>query len=109
MRIKYADGSCRDAVLVSRSTNNTMRVVLQGNDDATLLNEVNCFWFLENLEPVQLEFAWQRRAHSVTPALSDCVCSAELATRLVDLLYSRAREGKLEFSRTLLAAGSPSL
>jgi hypothetical protein len=91
MTIKYLDGRTSEAVLLFRA-NHTMRVALQGgDDDATDLAHVIGAWFPENLEPSPPEFAWQSRFHSAAPPVSDCVCSSELASTLVDLLFTRDR------------------
>src|SRR5437016_4284641 len=93
MTIRYTDGRNSEAVLLSR-TNDTMRVVLPGNDDTTYLTQVNGAWFSENNEPVQVEFAWQLHARPAEPKLADCVCPAELASKLIDLLFDGREEPK---------------
>jgi hypothetical protein len=106
MTIKYADRRTSEAVLLFQ-TNNTMRVVLKGNDDATYLTKVNGTWFSEDWESVEVEFAWQSGSHNVAPEVSDCVCSKELASRLVDLLTARSRAPQSEVQPKHFTAGSP--
>jgi hypothetical protein len=89
MTIKYMDGPTSEAVLLFRA-NHTMRVVL-GSDDATDLSHVIGALFPENFELSQPEFAWHSRFHTAAPPVSDCVCSSELASTLVDLLFIRDR------------------
>ena len=108
MLIRYEDGRNSEAVLISRTTG-TMRVVLQGSDDALDLTEVNGAWLSENCEPVQVEFAWESRPHTAAPSVSDCVCSAELASKLVALLVAGSREAECEAPPRHFSAGSPVL
>ena len=91
MTIRFTDGHSREALLLSR-TERTMRVMMEGGDDAADLVEVNGAWLLGNCERVQVEFAWEKKMRSRTPVLSACVCPAELASKLVDLLYSPSPE-----------------
>jgi hypothetical protein len=106
MTIKYADRRISKAVLLFQ-TNNTMRVVLKGSDDATYLTKVNGTWFSEDWESVQVEFAWQSGSHSAVPSLSNCVCSKELASKLVDLLAARSRASQSKVQAKHFTAGSP--
>jgi hypothetical protein len=104
MNIKHPDGHVTEALILSR-TSSAMRVVLKGCDDSTQLTAVNGAWFLEDREPVQLEFAWEKKARAAEPKADDCVCSAELASRLVDVLFGRSRvKGRVPEKR--FAAGS---
>jgi hypothetical protein len=89
MTIKYADGRKGEAILLSR-TDDDMRVMVKGSDDATDLMLVNGNWYAGR-EPVEVEFAWQSRARAAAPALTDCVCSAELAAQLIDMALAHSR------------------
>jgi hypothetical protein len=108
MTIKYADRRSTQAVLLFQ-TNNTMRVVLKGSDDATYLTEVNGTWFSEDWESVQVEFTWQSRSHTAAPSVADCICSKELASRLVDLVTARSRAPRSKAQPKHFTAGSPAL
>ena len=44
-------------------------------------------WISEEIEPVAIEFAWQRRGTSPSTSEDDCVCSKGLATRLIECLF----------------------
>jgi hypothetical protein len=90
MTIKYLDGRTSEAVLLFRA-NHILRLVLKGSDDATDPMHAIGAWFPVNFEPSQPEFARQSRFHSAAPPVSDCVCSSELASTLVDLLFTRDR------------------
>lgn len=98
MIIRYADGRSSEAILLSR-TIITMRVVLQGADDAIDLMYIKGTWFAEDCEPVQVEFAWQSHLHTAVASVSDYVCSAESASRLIDLLFSGCSELQSEASQ----------
>jgi hypothetical protein len=108
MTIKYADRRSIEAVLLFQ-TNHTMRVVLKGSDDATYLTEVNGTWFSEDWESVYVEGAGQSRYSTVAPSVSDCVCSKELASMLVDLVTARSRASHSKAQAKHFTAGSPAL
>ena len=44
-------------------------------------------WISEEIEPVAIEFAWQRRGTSPTPSLAACICPKTLAARLIQSLF----------------------
>ena len=43
-------------------------------------------WISEEIEPVTIEFNWQRRAASHVPTVDDCICPKELAANLIHAL-----------------------
>jgi hypothetical protein len=106
MTINYADRRIGEAVLLFQ-TDNAMRVVLKGGDDATYFTRVNGTWFSENWETVQVEFAWQSRSRTAAPSVSDCVCSKELASKLVDLLSAGPTASQSEVPAMHFTAGLP--
>lgn len=55
VRVRYADGCCRDAVILTLN-GAVMRVAVQGCDDAVEFTLINGNWFCEELEPVSFEF-----------------------------------------------------
>ena len=87
MTIKYADGRTMEAFILSR-TDKRMWVAVKGGDDAVVLTCVNGTWISEDCKPVELEFEWQRFPRKETTSESDCICSKELAARLIDVLLS---------------------
>jgi hypothetical protein len=103
MIIRYADGRSSEAVILSR-TIITMRVVLQGADDATDLMYVKGGWYTEELEPVQVQFAWQSPPHAAAATVSDYFCSAESASKLVALLFAGSCEARSEALQHFSAA-----
>ncbi len=83
MYIRYADGREAEAIILSL-TDDKIRVLARGAEDAEDFRQVGDTWITEACEPVLIEFRWQRRQKPVTEA--DCVCSKELAARLIRLL-----------------------
>jgi hypothetical protein len=84
MTIRYANGHTKDAVLLSR-TEHSMRVALEGADDLIELRQINGTW-ISDCEPVQVTFAWRRNARPQELKEADCICSHELAARLISML-----------------------
>ncbi len=93
MTIRHANGQATEAILLSH-TGNTIRVMLKGAGDVAEFTEVNGIWVSEDCEPVRVESAWQRRSPSEAPAEADCVCSHELASRLLHLLFNPDEESE---------------
>jgi hypothetical protein len=87
MIIRYANGQTFEAVLLSR-TETTMRVAIQGYDDIVALNLVHDVWISDDCEPVQVSFSWNGRPAAPAVRADDCICSHELAARLIHLLYA---------------------
>ncbi len=87
MIITRPDGSAREAVLLSQSQN-TIRVIMKGDEDVTEFFNVQGRWISENCEEVKVEFAWERKLPRRVPTEAECVCSKELADRLMHLLAS---------------------
>ena len=66
-----------------------MRVAVENGEDSVVLTCVNGTWISEEQAPVQVEFEWQRNLRKeATQSEADCVCSKELAARLIRLLLS---------------------
>lgn len=87
MTIAYTTGDVTEAALLSR-TDDSLRVAIPGRDDAAEFHRVNGVWVSEDLDPVQLEFAWSRCAEPPVPAIENCICPPELAAELVRKLFS---------------------
>jgi hypothetical protein len=87
MIINYSDGKSVEAVLLSR-TEQTMRVAVEGAEDAMELSNIRGTWVSDECEPVSIQFAGRRTERK--PALSeeDFCCSHELAARLIHLLFA---------------------
>ena len=87
MTIKYPDGTALNALLLSRA-NDTLRVTVPGDDDVRTFTLIREAWISEKCEPVTIEFAWQRREAVAVTNETECVCSKELASRLISMLLA---------------------
>jgi len=88
MTIKYADGRTVQGVILSGSDNIVRAALKGGGSDTVEFTNQSGTWIAEDCEPVQIEFAWQRRSRSEVVAEADCICSKELASRLIHLLLN---------------------
>jgi hypothetical protein len=91
MVLIYADGSRTEAFLLAR-TENKMRVAIPGSDDPLELTDIHGTWVTENCDPVRVEFAWQGKTRAQILTEADCICSHDLAARLLHLLWSADEE-----------------
>lgn len=107
MTITYPDGTWVQAMLLSRSAD-TMRVALEGDDDARSFECVNGTWVSEDFQPVVVTFEWEKIKSVCTPAVSDCVCSQELAAQLISRLLDPEADALEEMLSALSAAGQSS-
>ena len=64
-----------------------IRVIATGQEDVLTFTCVHDTWISEALEPVTVEFAWQRRPATSVPAVADCICTKELAATLIRALF----------------------
>jgi hypothetical protein len=76
-----------------------MRVAVEGCDDAAEFIKVHGTWISEDCEPVTLEYG-PRRTAPATPSDADCICSRDLAARLIDLLLTDSAEDQWEAPAT---------
>jgi hypothetical protein len=72
MILTYADGSRTEAILLARSENK-IRVALPGSDDPVELTDIHGTW-----------------------VSADCVCSQELADRLLHLLWNGSNQEEVK-------------
>ncbi len=91
MTIRYVNGQILEAVLLSR-TESTIRVAIRGCQDSLELNQIHGVWVAEDCEPVEVEFSWTRYGAAQEVRESDCVCSHDLAARLIHMLYAGSEE-----------------
>ena len=91
MVLIYADGSRTEAFLLAR-TENKIRVAVPGSDDPLELTDVHGTWVSEDCEPVRVEFAWQGKTREQVVSEADCICSHDLAARLIHLLWNADEE-----------------
>jgi hypothetical protein len=94
MTLTYADGSRTEAFLLARSENR-IRVAIPGHDDPMELTDIHGTWVSEDCEPVRVEFAWQKKSRAEILTEADCVCSQDLAARLIHLLWAGSDEKEL--------------
>lgn len=106
MRIEYAHGKTIKAVLLAR-TDTTLRVAAQDRDDVLVLTSYKGTWVSEDCEPVQIQFEWERRGCKSEASEADCICSKELAARLVHLLLSGEEEESELIAPLESALGAP--
>jgi hypothetical protein len=83
--IKSLPGKTVQGAILSRN-DKTMRVAVEGGDDAVVLKCVNGTWISEDCEPVEVTFDWQRYSRKEVVSESNCICPKELAARLIRVL-----------------------
>jgi hypothetical protein len=87
MTIKYANGTVCKAIMLSHDQDE-VRAGTAGSDDAQILRRVKGTWFSEAIEPVAIEFEWQRTGRQTTPDVKDFICSKLLAAHLIQRLLA---------------------
>jgi hypothetical protein len=83
--IGYRDGRAIEGFVLARY-GNTMSVAVRDADDAVLFTCVHGAWISEDCEPVEIRFGWHRHAPADAVSEEDCICSKELAARLIHAL-----------------------
>ena len=106
MTITYPNGSRVRAMLLSRNAD-TLRVALEGNSDASEFYCTGGAWVSEDCEAVTIEFEWEQRPRQV-PSMADCICSPELAERLLEQLVNPAGDSLEDMLYVLSAEGQKS-
>ena len=91
MTITYPDGTTVQAILLSRSAD-TLRVAVTGDDDLRSFTLLDNTWVSESCEPVTIGFEWQTVQQGTTNIGSECICSKQLASRLIAHLVSPERD-----------------
>jgi hypothetical protein len=87
MTIKYANGAVCKSIILSHDQDE-IRAVAAASDDAQIFRRVKSTWFSEEIEPVVIEFEWQRAGGRTTPSVKDCICSKQLAAHLIQMLLA---------------------
>jgi hypothetical protein len=85
MTITYLNGTVFEAVVLSHEEN-AIRAIAPGCEDVLVFTRIQGTWISGELEPVAIEFAWQRRVTSRAPAEAACICPKALAARLIQSL-----------------------
>jgi len=91
--ITYPNGTVLEAIVLSHEENE-IRAIAAGCDDVLAFTRIHGTWISEEIEPVAIEFAWQRRGTSPSTSEDDCVCSKGLAARLIAMLLSGCKRGE---------------
>jgi hypothetical protein len=84
--ITYPNGTVLEAIVLSHEENE-IRAIATGCDDVLAFTRIHGTWISEEIEPVAIEFVWQRRRKSPVTSEDDCVCPKELAARLIESLF----------------------
>jgi hypothetical protein len=80
--ITYCNGTTIEAVVLSR-TEGHIRAVPEGAEDIHEFVSLQGTWVSSHdLEPVRIEFAWERKKQNPVPSEQDCICPRELAGEL---------------------------
>jgi hypothetical protein len=85
--ITYPNGTVLKAIVLSHDEQ-AIRAIAPGCTDVLSFTELHGIWFSDELEPVTIKFEWQRPGVSSIPAAADCICSKELAAKLIHLLVA---------------------
>jgi hypothetical protein len=78
-------GTVLEASLLSQH-DNEIRAAAAGCDDTLVFTRFKSTWVSEDLEPVVIQFAWQRSKPFPVTSEDNCICSKELASRLINSL-----------------------
>jgi hypothetical protein len=84
--ITYPNGTVLQALVLSHDENE-IRAIAAGCDDVLEFTRVHDAWISESMEPVTIEFAWQRRPTSNRPSEAACICPKPLAALLIESLF----------------------
>ncbi len=85
MTITFSDGRKKNAVILAQDAGH-MRLALEGSDDVLAVAQYNGRWISEDCEPVRMGYEWEMRGPAEIPAEADCICSKDLAARMIQLL-----------------------
>jgi hypothetical protein len=86
--ITYPDGSRVRAMLLSRDAG-TLRVAVEGDNDSRKFHCAGGIWVTEECEAVTIQFEWERQSPAIPP-VEECICSPEVAERLMAQLLNPA-------------------
>lgn len=91
MTITYSDGSTIEALLLAYDES-TVRAIAPADDDVRVFRLSDGEWVSTSGEPVAIQFAWESCGDTALPSVGECVCSKELAMRLISTLRSKERD-----------------
>jgi len=104
MRIRYQNGTSFEGITLLR-TDEVVRVAVRGQDDAMEFTRIHGTWVSEDCEPVTMEVGMNRTT-TEDYTDQDFICSPELASHLVRLLFTDSSEDLLDDQSVLRTAGT---
>lgn len=87
--ITYPNRIRLEAIVLSHD-DHEIRAISNGCDDVLVFTRIHGTWISEELEPVIVEFEWQRRSAAPDLSRDACICPKELAARLMWTLVRSA-------------------
>ena len=87
MTITYANGTILKAIVLSHEEDE-IRAIASSCDDVLVFSRIHGTWISGEIEPVAIEFAWERRGTLSSTSEDDYVCPKNLASRLIAMLLS---------------------
>lgn len=87
MTITYLDGTVVQAVALSHD-DNEIRAIAPGCDDVLAFSRVRDRWVSDEIDPVAIDFELQQRPARPVLSEEDCVCSKDLAARLIQTFFA---------------------
>jgi hypothetical protein len=85
--IIYRDGRSAEGLVLARY-GDTLSVAVRDADDAALFTRVHGTWISEECEPVDIQTDWHGHTPKQPVSEGDCICSEELASRLIQRLFN---------------------
>src|SRR5450755_2955694 len=104
MTVTYPNRTALEAIVLSHEEHE-IRAIAAGCDDVLAFTRIDGTWISDDEQPVTIEFVWQRQKASRVPSEDDCICSNELAARLIRKLFTGSEPEKAE-SKKLFVFGS---
>lgn len=95
MIINYANGRSVEAVVLAGNAA-CLRVAIQACEDVVEFRVRGGQWFSDDLEPVQIAFAWERQTVSEVVSEADCICPKAMAAYLIQSLSDDGQETELQ-------------
>lgn len=83
MIITFSDGRKLEGRIYTQ-TASTMRIVVKENEELVDFTCIRGLWLSANCEPVEIGYAWRRIPTIRMISEAVCICSQELASRLVE-------------------------
>ena len=87
MTITYPNGTVLKAIVLLHEEDE-IRAIATGCHGVLAFTRIHHTWISKELEPVTIEFEWQRRGASPAFSEDDCVCPRELAARIIPTLLA---------------------